>query len=112
MTEDTKQRLADMRAYARVAHQLVGGRALGSFLQDDRTRLAIQYCLLVIGEASVNVDASTREAMTQVPWLALRGMRNRLAHAYSSVDPGTVYITVVRDLPALMKAFDVDRSES
>jgi len=41
------------------------------------------------------------QAHAQVPWRDIVGMRNRLIHGYVSVNPLTVWNTIVKDLPVL-----------
>jgi uncharacterized protein with HEPN domain len=38
-----------------------------------------------------------------VPWPHLRGLRNRLAHAYFAVDAAMVYLTASTDIPRLLQ---------
>ncbi|HEX2555260.1 MAG TPA: HepT-like ribonuclease domain-containing protein [Microvirga sp.] len=40
---------------------------------------------------------------TDVPWPHLRGLRNRLAHAYFAVDAAMVYLTASTDIPRLLQ---------
>ncbi len=42
------------------------------------------------------------ERHSTVPWAAMRGMRNRIAHGYFDIDMNIVWETVQRDLPALI----------
>ena len=73
---------------------------------DERTRYAVQYMLLVIGEASSRVPSDVKARLANVPWLELKGLRNRLAHAYFAIDAATVYVAVVKDLPELLEALE------
>ena len=36
-----------------------------------------------------------------VPWLAIKGMRNRIVHDYGYVDLTIVYDTVIRGIPEM-----------
>lgn len=103
MTDEARQRLADMRTYARLACRLVGSMRLGEFVEDERTRYAVQHTLFLVGEASVRVPGSVQAQLPDVPWKALRGLRNRLAHGYSRIDIATVYLVVTRNLPELLR---------
>ncbi|MBQ3728356.1 MAG: DUF86 domain-containing protein [Spirochaetales bacterium] len=37
----------------------------------------------------------------EVPWVAIRGMRNRIVHAYGHVDMSFVYDTVAHGIPEM-----------
>ena len=74
-----------------------------SFAADPRTVDAVMYRIAVIGEAATALPESVRAATPQIPWKAVRGMRNRLLHEYFGVRLDTVWETVGSDLPALWK---------
>ncbi len=45
----------------------------------------------------------TDEETMEIPWRAIKGMRNRIVHEYGDVEISIVYETVVSDLPVLLK---------
>lgn len=71
------------------------------FLHDERTQSAVIHGLIVIGEIASPTSDETREALPQLPWHEIRGMRNRLAHDYLGVDVDEVQRTATVDLPDL-----------
>ncbi len=111
MIDETRRRLADIRAYARLTGRLLGERKLGDFLEDEQVRFAVYYALLVLGEASNGIPKATRDQFPEVPWAGLKGLRNRLVHAYFSIDAGTVYALVTRDLPELLRVLEQARPQ-
>jgi len=42
--------------------------------------------LEIIGEAAGRVSDETRQAISQIPWSQIVGLRNRLIHGYDEVD--------------------------
>lgn len=62
---------------------------------------ALVNCIEVIGEAATHVSEQTRSRMTQVPWRAIIGMRNRLIHAYFDINKDIVWVTVTSELACL-----------
>ena len=73
-------------------------------LSDDRKALfAVIRCIEIIGEASARVSDATRTNAPDIPWGAIVGMRNRLAHAYFDVDTELVWKTINTELPVLQK---------
>lgn len=77
-----------------------------AFLSDRRTQQAVVMSLLIIGEAATKVmdtapDFASRH--TSVPWRAMRGMRNRIAHGYFDINLDVVWQTVQTALPDLLE---------
>jgi uncharacterized protein with HEPN domain len=71
------------------------------FWQNDLVQDAVIRQLEIIGEASRNLSDDLRSAHSQVPWGQIIGLRNKLIHAYFSVDLSIVWEIVNDDLPAL-----------
>ena len=59
--------------------------------------------LEIIGEASTNISDELKNKYTKVPWKVIRGMRNRLSHAYFGIDYNLVWETLINDIPKLHK---------
>ncbi|KQW45542.1 hypothetical protein ASD88_11600 [Pelomonas sp. Root662] len=59
--------------------------------------------LELIGEAATHVPADMREQAPDVPWRLIIGLRNRLIHAYLSIEPETVWLVITEHLPLLRK---------
>jgi len=72
---------------------------------DRRTQHAVIRCLTIIGEAATKImeaHAGFVEVHPEVPWLKIRGMRNRVVHGYLDINLDTVWDTALTDLPALL----------
>lgn len=75
------------------------------FLSDKRTQQAVIMSLIVIGEAATKVMDEHEvfcEAHPEVPWRAMRGMRNRIAHGYFDINLELVWETMQTALPDLL----------
>lgn len=59
-------------------------------------------CLYIIGEAANRIAQTTREQIPDIEWDAIRGMRNRLAHAYFDINLGIVWYSATIDTPRLL----------
>lgn len=55
----------------------------------------------IIGEASVHIPDTVRNAHPDIPWKQMAAMRNVLIHEYFGVNLGTVWQTVQARLPVL-----------
>lgn len=94
--------LWDMLAAAREAGAVVAGITLDAFLEDRLRLRALERTLELLGEAARRVSLQTRASMPQIPWRALIGQRNLLAHEYGRVNASLLYQAATRDLPALI----------
>ncbi|SCA55751.1 conserved hypothetical protein [Candidatus Terasakiella magnetica] len=79
----------------------VAGMSRKEFLHDDKTIDAVIRNLEILGEATHHIPNKVRKTYKPVPWLALRHMRNFLAHEYFDVDPKVIWETVAKDLQGL-----------
>src|SRR3954452_5098880 len=96
------QRLRDARGFARKAHELIGGMPLSMLKRVEYYEHAARSYLIIVGEALNRLPPETKDANPQIPWDAIRGMRNRLVHAYWRVDLDIVKRAVAEDLPELV----------
>ncbi|HSD63824.1 MAG TPA: HepT-like ribonuclease domain-containing protein [Ignavibacteriaceae bacterium] len=56
----------------------------------------------IIGEAASKLSEEYIENHSDVPWIDIVGMRNRLIHGYFDVDIELIWNTVKKDLPDLI----------
>lgn len=106
MQVEDRIRLQHMLDAIRTACGFVAGRQRHD-LDDDRMLLfAVVRALEIIGEAASRVSPHLREALPDVPWKAIVGMRNRMVHAYFDIDHEVVWQTVTRELPGLQAALE------
>ena len=57
--------------------------------------------LEIIGEAAMRISKEFKAKNSEIPWLEIIGMRNRLIHEYFGVDIKVVWETVTNDLVKL-----------
>ncbi len=94
--------LLDILLAAQDAVDFTRGMEREMFLEDRRTQYAVIRCLEVIGEAGKQVSQETRNECADVPWSQIARTRDLLIHSYAKVDLVEVFLTVQRDLPALI----------
>jgi len=90
--------IADIIAAINFAKEFVHGMTFDEFLADEKTRSAVVQKLLIIGEASKNLDVSTQEIDLSVPWKLMAGMRDRLVHGYFGTDYAIVWRVIHAEL--------------
>ena len=93
--------LLDMLVYADEAIGFASSLTFEAFEASRLHQLAIIKAVETIGEAASQVGDATRTALSDFPWRELIGMRNRLVHAYGSIQLDVVWRTVREDIPAL-----------
>ena len=76
-----------------------GGKA--EFLADRKTQSAVVRQLEIIGEVVKNLSPALTAGEPGVPWRLIAGARDRLIHAYFSVNLDAVWAMVEQDLPTL-----------
>jgi uncharacterized protein with HEPN domain len=72
----------------------------------DRNHQLLSACcyqIAVIGEAVKRLSVATRGKHEEVPWKDIAGMRDRLIHAYDSVDIDELWKTSTEDIPVLVE---------
>lgn len=69
-------------------------------------------CMLIeaIGEGIKRIDERTNQqllsARPEIPWKAVKGMRDHIAHGYFDINTNFVWDVIKNDLPALRDAID------
>ncbi len=72
-------------------------------LNSDRKLVhSLVRLLEIIGEAATQVSEELRNSIAEIPWPVLTGMRNRLIHAYFSINLDVVWSTSTEDIPSLI----------
>lgn len=74
---------------------------------DVQLTLALTRLVEILGEAAKNVSPEERARLPQVPWRAIAGTRDRLAHAYFDVDLDQLWQIVSVDLGPLAATLEV-----
>ncbi len=101
MSRDPAQYLEDMLAAAQAIQRFVHGITLESFVSNEEKRSAVERQVFIIGEAAARLPARWRRDDAPVPWRAVIGLRNLLAHGYWVIDAGELWQVATVHVPAL-----------
>ncbi len=103
MSKD-KLYLQDILDSARLIQSHIEGHALETFKADIKTQDAVIRRFEIIGEAARHLSPEAQQALPEVPWRLVRGMRNILIHDYDDVDLDEVWETSQHDLEGMIQA--------
>jgi uncharacterized protein with HEPN domain len=95
--------LHSMIDYANEAIEAMANRSLAEFVADRTDVHGVALMIALIGESANQVPRHVRDAMPDLPWQDIIGMRHRVIHHYGSVLPERVYAIVVENLPVLVR---------
>jgi uncharacterized protein with HEPN domain len=98
---DPADSLADMIENAERIASYLTAMDRQTFARDGKTRDAVERCLERICEAERRLGGRAADLMPGQPWSDIRGMGNRLRHAYDRLDLDIVWNTARDRLPTL-----------
>src|SRR6266446_2259351 len=107
-----RERIRDMLDAVAEINTFTHGIAFDAFRYDTKTMRAVELDFIIIGEAASHIPEEVERAHPEVPWRLMRAMRNRLVHAYFSVDPQIVWDTIYYDLLPLVPLLEALVRES
>jgi uncharacterized protein with HEPN domain len=91
----------DMLDFTETALRYAEAKTEVELLADGMRWDAILRKLELLGEAANRVPADIQALRPELPWRTLVAVRNRLAHAYLSIEPEVVHGILQRHLPML-----------
>lgn len=102
MSRDWRLYLEDIERACEKIERFTQGFDFDGFVADERTYDAVLRNLEVIGEAAKRVPDDVRAQMPDVPWRAIAGFRDFVAHVYFAVDDQIVWNAVQQEVPKLL----------
>jgi len=95
-----------MLSAAREARAIIVHVTAKQFLADRMRLRALERTLELIGEAARRVTPACQAAHPEIPWRALIGQRNLLAHEYGRINPALLYVAARDRAPQLIKLLE------
>lgn len=68
---------------------------------------SVLFRLIQISENSVKLSAELKANHNDIPWQAIKGMRNKIVHEYGDEEFDIVYQTITEDIPEICKKLDM-----
>ena len=92
----------DMLDFAERVLGYTSGLDMAAFVADQRTYDATLRNIQLIGEAATHVPDDVRAAYPSIPWHAMIGVRNRLAHSYLHISDTIIWSIIQDAIPDLV----------
>ena len=73
-------------------------KSFEKYKNDIAFQYACSMCLIQIGEAAGRLSAEIQQTNSDIPWRAIKAMRNLHAHDYDNVDLSIVWYTLENDI--------------
>jgi len=108
MEADQLGRLRDILQAARLIASYLKNTTEADFLANSEKQDAVIRRIEIIGEATAHLTETTRQAIPELPFRKMRGMRNLVAHDYANVDLKIVWevgIVHVPEICAVLEKF-------
>jgi len=84
------------------ALNMIKGRNREDLDKDRQLNLSLVRLLEIVGEAASRTSENTRSSHSELPWIQIIGLRNRLIHGYDEVDFDILWTILQEDLPPLV----------
>ena len=97
------QRLIHMIEGIKRINRSLAGVSQEEFLADEMRQSATAFDISTIGESAANISDEFQKDHPEIPWVKMRGMRNRLVHIfdYEQIDYEIVWDVAKNALPEL-----------
>jgi uncharacterized protein with HEPN domain len=92
-----------MLEFGQEAVQMARGRARSDLDRSREVRLALERLVEILCEAAYRIPVNERAKYPKISWKGIVGMRQKLVHDYYKVDLDILWVTVVRNLPQLIR---------
>jgi uncharacterized protein with HEPN domain len=83
---------------------LWSGKGFRDYLADPILAAASERFLEKVCEAATYIPAERKARHAHIPWEQIRGLGNRLRHAYDDIDPQIIWAIIEQDLMPLRAA--------
>ena len=98
MSRSVKIYLQDIVEAIDAILEFTKGVPFAAFAVDEKLQAAVQFKLIVIGEAASKVPANIRKKFPSIEWKKVVGMRNIVAHGYFGVKLELIWDAITRSI--------------
>ena len=90
-----------MISYINEIKEYIGGMTTEDFFKDRKTITACAFSVSQIGELAKDISSETQTIYNNIPWQAIKGMRNKIVHDYENIDLAVLWGTIEKSLSEL-----------
>jgi uncharacterized protein with HEPN domain len=105
-SREPRQFLEDIVVSARLVREYLRDTDFAGLEANRQLQDSVVHRLEIIGEAAKNLPESIVNAIPEVPWARIRGMRNLLVHQYWEINIERVWAVIHNELPPLVAAVE------
>lgn len=107
MKRTNKHYFEDILEYAKTSLEFIKDLTYEGFIQDKKAVFATIRALEVIGESSNRISNEIKEKYPNLPWIEMRGLRNRIIHNYDDIDYTIVWNVLKNEIPKLINQIEL-----
>ena len=67
---------------------------------------SVLFRLIQISENSGKLTQEFKDSHIEIPWQAIKGMRNKIVHEYGDVELSVVHQTITEDIPCICEKLE------
>lgn len=102
MKRTNKHYFQDILDYAKSSLEFTANLQYEELLMDKKAIFATIRALEVVGEASNRISDEVKEKYPHLPWIEMRGLRNRIIHNYDDIDYEIIWKVLKNEIPKLI----------
>ena len=102
MSRDPYLRLEDILEAGISIQSYLEGYYYSSFVEDRKTVDAVTRNLEIVGEAVKHLPPEWKDQADHIPWRAIAGFRDVLAHSYFRAEDSIIWDAATQHLPSLL----------
>lgn len=91
--------LEDMLESINKIQHYIKDKSFADFLSDFMLMDAVVRNLEIIGEASKSIPKTVKDKYSEIPWMQMYRMRNRISHEYFGLDEEVIWKIATQYLP-------------
>lgn len=61
------------------------------------------FRIIQIAENTAKLSEEFKQRNSNIPWIEIKGLRNRIVHDYGIVNLSIIYNTIIEDVPEMLK---------
>lgn len=104
MTQENEQaNLLDMLYSARWLATYTSAISLGQFLSTRAHQNAVLFEIIRFSEAAGRLSEEFRSSCSDIPWMKIRGFRNRIIHEYDRIDFEIAWAAATHEIPMIVQ---------